>query len=286
MLHALADRGEARILATVVSSRFAWSAPCVEAINRYYGRPDLPIGVPKGEGASTRRGSKYARQIAEAFTTRLRSNDDAPDAAAVYRLLLASQPDRSVTVVTVGYLTNLRDLLATGADAHSGLPGPDLVRRKVRRWVCMGGRYPEHLDPGVYGNFKPDPAAAAAAVRDWPGTIHFSGLGRKIQTGRGLPRTPEANPVRRAYALYLGKRPTRSSWDQVAVLFAVRPDAAFWQLRTTGYNHLFENGTNQWRDEPDKDHVLVELKPDTRAGVESTIEALMVRPPASGSKGG
>ena len=35
----------------------------VEAINRYYGRPDLPIGCPKGKGP-VERGSKYARRIA------------------------------------------------------------------------------------------------------------------------------------------------------------------------------------------------------------------------------
>ena len=34
ILHALADRGEAEILATVVSSRYPWSVPCVEAIDR------------------------------------------------------------------------------------------------------------------------------------------------------------------------------------------------------------------------------------------------------------
>src|SRR5687768_10367927 len=48
VLHALADRGEAEILATVASSKNPWSAPCVDAINTYYGRGDLPIGVPKG----------------------------------------------------------------------------------------------------------------------------------------------------------------------------------------------------------------------------------------------
>jgi hypothetical protein len=282
MLHALADRGEVRILATVVSSRYAWSAPCVEAINRYRGRPDLPIGVPKGEGASTRRGSRYARKIAGEFPGRLKTNDDAPDAAAVYRRVLAAEPDRSVTIVTVGYLTNLRDLLATKPDAHSPLAGPELVRRKVARWVCMGGRYPEHLDPGVYGNFKPDPAAAVAAVRGWPGTIHFSGRGSKVLTGKGLRDTPAKNPVRRVYDLYLGKKPTRPSWDQVALLFAVRPDAPHWQLRTDGYNHLFENGTNQWRAEPDKDHVLIDFAPDARERVQETIEALMVAPPAKG----
>src|SRR5688500_19154667 len=65
VLHALADRGEAEILATVVSSKNPWSAPCVDAINTYYGRGDLPVGAPKGAGAAKE--SKYARKIAEQF---------------------------------------------------------------------------------------------------------------------------------------------------------------------------------------------------------------------------
>lgn len=44
VLHALADAGEAEILATVCSARHAWSPPAVEAVNRYYGRGELPIG--------------------------------------------------------------------------------------------------------------------------------------------------------------------------------------------------------------------------------------------------
>src|SRR5688572_12405667 len=76
MLHAFADRGELHILATVVSSRYRWSVPCVQAINSHYGRPDLPIGCPKGEGADTGRGSRYARRIAEEYPTPFRSNDD------------------------------------------------------------------------------------------------------------------------------------------------------------------------------------------------------------------
>lgn len=94
ILHALADRGEAEILATVVSSRYPWSVPCVEAINRYYGRAELPIGAPKTAWADTgRRGSRYAKQISGQFATRLKSNDDAPDAVDVYRRVLARKED-------------------------------------------------------------------------------------------------------------------------------------------------------------------------------------------------
>ena len=51
MLHVLADRGEAEILATVVSSRHEWSPACVGALNTFYGRPNLLIGCPKKDGA-------------------------------------------------------------------------------------------------------------------------------------------------------------------------------------------------------------------------------------------
>ena len=275
MLHTLADRKEIEILATTVSSRYSWSAPCVGAINRYRDRATLPIGVPKGAGASDNRGSRYARQIASEFPCTLKTNKDAPSAVEIYRKILAAAAERSVTVVTVGYLTNLRDLMESKADQHSPLNGMKLIRSKVFRLVCMGGRYPEHLNPAVFGNFKPDPDSAVAVARSWPGPIYFSGMGAKIMTGYTMPQTPADNPARRAYKLYLGGKQTRPSWDQVTLLFAVRPDAPFWKLQTDGYNHIFENGTNQWRSQPDKNHILVSFDAQDRAQITKTIELLM-----------
>src|SRR5687767_2874399 len=114
VLHALADLGEAEILATVTSSKNPWSAPCIDAINTWYGRPDLPIGSPKGKG--TQKPTKYGEAIAKQFPHDLKSTADAPDARQVYRDALAKQPDGSVTIVTVGYLTNVADLLREPAD--------------------------------------------------------------------------------------------------------------------------------------------------------------------------
>ena len=112
LLHVLADRGEAEILAVAASSLYRWSVPCIEAINRYYGRPDLPIGAPKRDAVDSHAGSKYARAIAESVATRWKTNADAPDATEVYRQTLASQPDHSVVIVSVGDLTNIRNLSA------------------------------------------------------------------------------------------------------------------------------------------------------------------------------
>ena len=280
LLHALADRGEAKILAVAASSLYRWSVPCIEAINRYYGWPDLPIGAPKRDAVDSHAGSKYARPIAESVATRRKANAGAPDATEVYRQTLALQPDHSVIIVSVGDLTNIRNLLRSGPDAHSPLVGPELVRRKVIRWVCMGGRYPRHLDPRVFGNFKTDPAATVEACRDWPVEVVFSGLGDNILTGSRLRQTRPENPVRRAYELYLGKQPARPSWDPIAVLYAVRPDALFWRRRTEGYNHIFPNGTNEWRSERDSPtHVLLELVPGADAEVGRTIDELIIQTP-------
>lgn len=279
MLHALADRGEAEILATMVSSRYPYSAPTVDAINTYYGHPDLPIGVPKGPGATLDRTYRYPKQIAATAPHDLPANEAAPDAVALYRQILARQPDTSVVLVTVGYLTNIRHLLESAADASSPLSGKELVRQKVKRWIVMGGRYPEGLDPGVYGNFKPDPESAVVAVRHWPRPIVFSGVGGSIMTGSSLAQTPPTNPVRRAYELYLGTlEKERPSWDQAALLYAVRGAEPFWREHRQGYNRIFDNGTNQWRARPDTDQVRIVLKaPPSEAA--AVIERLMSRPP-------
>jgi hypothetical protein len=284
MLHALADNGEVEILATMVSSLYPWSGPAADVINHYYGRPHLPIGSPKGEGATLERTFRYAKEIAEEFPHRLRSNDEAPDAAKLYREILAEQPDQSVVIVTVGYVTNLWDLLRTEPDEFSALSGRDLVVQKVKLWVCMGGRYPVHLDPRPFGNFKPHPEAAVGAVRHWPTPITFTGIGDEILTGSLLPGTPADNPVRRAYELFLRGAETRPSWDQVALLYAVRGLGSYFTLQTEGYNHIFEDGTNVWRFAPDhENHRLLELKMDPPE-LAAILDQLMIQPPKRGER--
>ncbi len=275
-LHGMADTGEIEILATTVSSNFAYSAPCLDALHRYYGRPDLPVGTPKRDGASVDRGSKYAKQIAERFPSRFQTNDDAPSAVSVLRKALAKAEDDSVRLVTVGYLTNIADLLRSPADDVSSLSGRELARRKVSRFVVMGGRYPEHLDPGKFGNFKPDPESAIFVANNWPGAIYFSGKGEKIQTGASRSELAGDHPQRVAYDLYLGDQLTRSSWDQVALLFAVRPDAAYWSVQTEGGNHLYPNGTNRWVEEDAHDHRLVDFADGHQGEIQTEIERLMM----------
>ena len=254
MLHALADRGEVEILATMVSSKHPWSALCVDAINTFFRRPDLPIGAPKGAGA-IEQGSRFARQIAEQFPYDLGAGDAVPNATPIYRRILATQSNHSVVIVTVGDLTNLRYLLESGPDKHSPQEGRDLVKQKVKHWVCMGSRYPADRDPRKWGNFKPDAASTSKAINHWPTLITFTGGGdfaRSLSTGERLRELPAGNPVRRVYELYFnGQAKHRHSADQIAVMVAVRGTDHPWALVKQGHNHIFPDGTHEWREQPD-----------------------------------
>jgi inosine-uridine nucleoside N-ribohydrolase len=280
VLHALADQGEAKILGVVTTTDNAFSPLCADAINTYYGRPDIPIGVldPKA-GGSAKAQSRYTKEIAEEFPHDLASYGDAEDAVELYRRTLAGQPDNSVVLITVGHLTSLRRLMDSAPDRHSPLNGIDLLRKKVRFLSCMGGKYPAGKEANFY---RPDPASTVRVVNDFPRPIMFSGgeIGAAIQTGARLAETPETNPVRRGYARYLGgEGKTRSSWDQTAVLYAVRGLRDCWSAQSVGYCHVFEDGSNEWRSSPDRAHAyLIQDKP--AAEMAKIIEELMIRKPS------
>ncbi len=277
VLHALADQGEAEILGMGISANDAASAQCLDALNTFYGRPDIPIGVMQGIGSESP--SKYARGVAAEFPHRLASVADAPQAVALYRRLLARQHDHSVVFVSIGLLTNMAALLDSKPDDSSALAGRELVAKKVRAWVCMGGTFTS----GREFNFYVDAPATQRAVDGWPTPIIFSGfeIGEPIGTGAGLRDLPATNPVRRAYELFNGLT-NRSSWDQTAVLYAVRGLAGklddMWKLSSSGNVSVSADGSNQWHDAPDHGHRYLIAKMPS-ADVARAIEALMLRRP-------
>jgi len=296
VLHALADRGEARILGVACSTTSPWCPPAADAVNTYYRRPDVPVGTnrrggPAG-GSEEWYGDSFNGYVAGHFPNDLQHGEYAEDAVVLYRQLLAAAPDTSVAVVVVGPLSNLAHLLASPSDSLSPMIGRDLVARKVRLLSVMGGRFPE----GSESNFMADAAATRAVVDGWPGRVVFSGfeIGVELASGARLwDETPPENPVRAAYHLWdlhFARRfspefdPTsgiwpHSSYDQTAVLVAVRGLRDYWTADTTGRAAIADDGANRWFATPDGDHAyLVEAMPLEALG--AIIDDLMVAPPA------
>lgn len=293
VLHALADLDEAEILGVMISGRNEHSGPAIDAINTYYGRADLPIGAA-GRHAPLR-DSRYTRAVAESCPHDLRRSSDAPDAVDLYRELLAAQPNDSVTIVTVGYMTNLASLLAAPADDKRP-SGRDLIRTKVKLWICMGGNFvgkPARDDLKIVNpNFTTDKEAAYAAIDGWPTPIVFAGrevcsVPSGLKAGADLSETPVTNPVRVAYAAYFGGKPQdRHVADLVTVLFAVRGLRDYWNAEGRGGMNLQPDMRFAWSYDHDHAHAYL-LKRNDKDGrpndrrIESVLNALLIQPPAS-----
>ena len=119
ILHTLADKGEAKILATMASTKYEGVAGVLNVFNIYFNRPDIPIGVPKGDALDLRDFQHWTDTLLAKYPHKIKTNDEAADAVMLYRKILAAQPDNSVTIVNVGFLTNLSNLLNTAADGYS-----------------------------------------------------------------------------------------------------------------------------------------------------------------------
>ena len=246
LLHALADSGEARILAVVASCADSLVAPSIDVVNTWFGHPDMPVGAPRGEAVNIPARQDWPDTLVARFPHDLKTTAEAEAAVDLYRRTLAAAADSSVTIVTVGFLTNLATLLQSASDKWSPLPGRALVAKKVRRLVTMGGRFPE----GKEFNLDRDPAATRYVVEHWPTPILFSGfeIGWEVLTGKRLvAERPADNPVREVYRICMNfteeDRQGRQSWDQTAVLVAVRGHEPYFGVErgrtvvdSTGYN--------------------------------------------------
>ncbi len=280
ILHGAVERGEARLVATMGCVSSEAIAPCIDAINRWFGRSEIPVGTLKDPGFLPEPG--YPVEIAKNFPHRFPSSIDYPDAVALYRQVLAAQPDGSVVIVAVGPLRNLGNLLKSRPDAASPLDGPALVARKVKKLEVMGGKYPPHASKdagdGEY-NFIKDPASTALVCNTWPTPILFSGEGGSTNSGRRVTyEMPEHSPLTMAYANYPGTgfAGDRLSWDPVSCLVAVRGAAPWYEVVSGGGNFAdAATGINTWKAGESRNHSYLVLKAP-KPEVETALENLMV----------
>lgn len=287
VLHALADLGEAKILAVVTNRKDPSnaSAAAVDAINTYYGRPDIPIGTDK-DGAKTRGGkpSSYTGALRDEFPHDAQPDNAMPDALTIYRQTLAAQPDQSVTICSVGALSNLEDLLRSGPDAHSDLTGEALIKAKVKLTLIMGGGFPRTNRPET--NIKLDPAAAVTVTNEWPGPIIWQGyeVGAAMSNGAELQASPQENPVRRAYELrpfheYTALDYGKPNHDLATVLLAVRgPQPDYWSVVDKGRAVIDSEGATYWETSWARQHRYVRIKGHPRK-LEQILGELLIAPP-------
>jgi purine nucleosidase len=272
LLHALESRGECRIIAVTITKDNPWAAPYIDIVNTFYGRPNIPIGMVKGSGV-TPEDSPMIRVPAErsVYPHKLKSGADAPDAVAVLRQALAGQPDHSVTIVQVGFSTNLAHLLDDSGELDQSR---ELVARKVKLLVMMAGDFAKR-NPEF--NIKMDIPSAQKLLRDWPTPIVISGF--EIGNSMLFPASSitrdfaASNPVADAYKNYKKFPYDRPTWDITAALYAIRPNDGYFSLSEPGTIEVDKTGVTTFRASPGGKHRYLVMNDAQRA---RALEAMIL----------
>ncbi|MCW3109201.1 MAG: ribonucleoside hydrolase RihC, partial [Segetibacter sp.] len=275
-----ADEGKAKILATVASTKYEGVAAVLNVFNTYFKRPGLPIGVPKGEALTKKDFQHWTDTLIKNYPHAIKNNDDVPDAVEVYRRVLAKQPDKSVTIITVGFLTNLANLLRSKSDKYSSLNGKQLVAKKVKSLVSMAGRFPS----GSEFNIDQDAASSKYVFENWSTPVIFSGweIGQKIKTGLPLVNNDaiQNSPVKDVFRISIPLDPQdkagRMSWDETAVFVAIAGYRPYYKL-TPGTIRITDKGSNTWSDKGHNHSYLVEDRPASE--VQDIINQMMMHQP-------
>jgi pyrimidine-specific ribonucleoside hydrolase len=249
----------------------------LDAINTGYGNDDIPLGAVAGSNADDF-DHGYTDEVVARLSHDVNTSSDVPEAVALYRELLAKQPDRSVTIISVGGYTNIAGLLASEPDDFSKLDGRALIKKKVKRLVQMDGLLPGGIFPVT--NQEIDLEAATEVVEgNWPTPIAWvdGTIGVRTIVGRDLcTDTPADHPMHVLYEILFDCGIVRDgNWDAPTFLYAIGDiRKAFDELGEGGAVVLNEQGGLTW-DEKSKRKKDVYVHPKNQDRINERIEELL-----------
>lgn len=290
VIHTLQSRGLCRLIAVTITKDHEQCVPFTDAVNTFYGRGDIPIGIC--HSGITPQQSRFTGLVAvqdsgkDRYPHDLRSGKDAPDAVEVLRKALAAEADGRVVIVQVGFSTNLANLLKSPGDLISPLTGRELVAKKVKLLSVMAGAFApidgaEHLEYNVVE----DIASAKTLAAEWPTSIVYSGF----EIGLAVPYPAVSieqdynyvtfHPLKEAYVLYEPPPHNRPTWDLTSVLYAVFPDRDYFGLSPAGTVTVDHRGATAHLISENGLHQYLTLTHDQQIRVTEALVQLSSEPP-------
>jgi len=288
MIHNLEKRGACKLLAVTITKDNPKAAAFTDAVNTFYGRGDVPIGaVRDGMTKEVGRFNLLADQQ-DKYPHDLKSGTDAPDALALLRKTLASQPDNSVVIVQVGFFTNLARLLDTPPDEYSPLKGRELIKQKVKLLSLMAGAFETIRHNNRYSeyNVRIDVPSAQRLANEWPAPMLWSGY--EVGIAAAYPHQSieqdynyvPNHPLKDAYYLYDPPPHDRPTWDLTSVLAVVHPDRGYFSLSPRGTVKVDDDGFTQFiKDDKGLSQYLIMDAAQTERVREACVQ-LSSEPPA------
>ncbi len=295
IIHQLERRGAVELLAVTSTKDHPKSAAFIDAVNTFYGAPDIPIGAVRG-GVTPEIG-RYNGLVdlkndagEPLYPHDLKSGEDAPDAVALLRKTLAAQPDGSVKIAQVGFFTNLAQLLESKPDEHSPLSGSELIGKKVKELVIMAGAFQtiRHETKHLEYNVREDVPSAQLFAEKWPTTVIWSGFEIGIAAAYPWRSIMEdydyvkPHIIKEGYIAWVKDPPhDRPTWDLTAVLHAVYPDRGYFELSPRGNVTVSDEGRTDFKTtDTGNDFYLIMDEVQTARVREAFVQLCSEPPPA------
>ena len=273
MLYKYNKQRRINLMAIMLNKEGEFPPKYIDLLNTWYGQKRIPIGVSSRDGQSIVAGANYTQIVCEKLDEKgkplykrsIKDYGKLLPAVTLYRKLLAKAEDASVTIVSVGFSTNLALLLDTKADEYSPLTGKELIARKVKRLVTMAGHIenPEFAEYNVVN----DIASCQHVFDEWPTPIYMSPfeLGLQVrypaQSIENDFTWTKHHPIVDSYKSYLKKMEDRPTWDLTAVLYAIDPQQ-FFNVSSPGRITVTKEGYTHYTEDASGTHFYLFITPD------------------------
>jgi inosine-uridine nucleoside N-ribohydrolase len=291
MLYKYQDAGDIELLGIMTNKNSEYSAAFIDQMNCWYGYPEIPIGIVVNGADGEHDAVNYTKLVAlmkdEQGAALFSQSEVYPhslmDAHTLYRKLLAEQPDHSVTVVSVGFSTNLARLLESQPDKYSPLTGKELVSKKVKLLSMMAGCF--NKEDQLEYNVVKDIPAAKKVIEEWPTTLVASPFEVGIQInypGQSIEQDfkwASPQPMVEAYKKYVEMPYDRPTWDLTSVLYAVE-GSSFFDRSEAGKIRINEKGSTSFVADKQGDRYYLSVDSLQAEMIRHHFIKIITRPPA------
>ena len=291
MIYKYIEADKVDLLGIMSNKNSRYSAEFIDLMATWYGHTGIPIGIVKNGTDSEGDAINYAQAVCELeedgqplFERTLNNYESLPEAPLLYRELLSQQPDSSVVIVSVGFSTNLAQLLDTQSDKYSSLNGRELVAKKVKMLSVMAGSFGK--DSVTEYNVAKDIKAAKKVFAEWPTKIVASPfeLGLKIlYPGASITDDFDwgiKHPMVEAYKAYLSMPYDRPTWDLTSLMYVVENDQSYMNESVPGKITVNDKGYTQFDEDSNGKHICLSVTDEQAEIIKNYFVNLIKRKPA------
>ncbi len=275
MLHNYHKKGMIELLGFMGETPDQYLPSVFSVFNQVYGN-DIPIATFKNPADTIYNGrikilyDSFINQIQGASINKLLTEKygnqntltyaKAPSAVDLYRKLLSEAEDNSVTIYAAGQLYNFPPLFESQGDQYSPLNGKELIKKKVKDFVFMGGHFPKS-----YGFHPPEMGEwnwwalgyqnitknTINAIRSINKPIVYVGfeVGEPLHVGNEImKKLGKGHPVYDVYANTedYNSEKENPAFDEVALFYLVEGGLDSYFGLVKGKVAVDENGVNDW----------------------------------------